>query len=107
MDQFVVQAQHSGSISLAHSFLFPAHAVQLAKEVRLAVTIVAVAWVTVSALGAWRNSHGVVFVASRRLWGNSETNITGVEARQLQLSHTERSKDLMNHGVMEQSLLED
>ncbi|KAG6076470.1 hypothetical protein E4U16_002040 [Claviceps sp. LM84 group G4] len=58
MDQFVVQAQHSGSISLAHSFLFPAHAVQLAREVRLAVTIVAVAWVTVSALGAWRDRPG-------------------------------------------------
>lgn len=52
-------------------------------------------------------SHGGVFVASRRRWGNSETNITGVKARQLQLSHTERFKDLMNQEVMEQSLLED
>lgn len=33
--------------------------------------------------------------------------MTGVKARQLQLSYTERSWDLMNQGVMEQSLLED
>ncbi|KAG6014598.1 hypothetical protein E4U54_005054 [Claviceps lovelessii] len=58
MEQFLVQAQHSGTISHAHSFLFPAQAVQLAKEIRLAVTVVAVAWVTVRALDAWRRKPG-------------------------------------------------
>lgn len=50
MEQFLVQAQHSGTINHAHSFLFPSTAVQFAKEVRLAVTVVALAWVTVKAL---------------------------------------------------------
>ncbi|KAG6040805.1 hypothetical protein E4U41_007022 [Claviceps citrina] len=54
MEQFLVQAQHSGTISHAHSFVLPTQAVQLAREVRLAVTIVAVAWVAVRTLDAWR-----------------------------------------------------
>ena len=33
-----------------HSFLFPSSAIQLAKELRLTVTIVALAWVTVTAI---------------------------------------------------------
>ncbi len=50
MEQFAIQAQHSGAINHVHSFLFPSTAVQFAKEVRFAVTAVAIAWVTVRAM---------------------------------------------------------
>lgn len=49
MEQFLLQAQHSGTINHAHTFLFPPGAAQFAREIRLAVTVVAVAWVTVKA----------------------------------------------------------
>lgn len=48
MEQFLVK--HSGEISHAHNFLLPATAAEFAKEVRLAVTVVAFAWVTVKAI---------------------------------------------------------
>lgn len=50
MEQFIVQTQHSGAINHVHNFLLPSTAVQFAKEVRFAVTAVAVAWVAVRAM---------------------------------------------------------
>lgn len=46
MEQFTVS--HSGALEHAHSFLFPPSTVSIVKEIRLTVTIVAVAWVTVT-----------------------------------------------------------
>ena len=50
MEQLFLNSQHSGSMNHVHSFLFPTSAIQLAKELRLTVTIVALAWVTVTAI---------------------------------------------------------
>jgi hypothetical protein len=50
MEQFSVAAQHSGAINHVHTFLFPPSTVQALREVRLAVTVIAVAFVTVKAL---------------------------------------------------------
>lgn len=57
MEQFLLSAQHSGSISHAHTFQLPQSAAELAREVRITVAIVAVAWVAVTAIKqfAWRN----------------------------------------------------
>lgn len=57
MEQFLLSAQHSGSISHAHTFLLPQSAAELAREVRITVAIVAVAWVAVTAIKqfGWRN----------------------------------------------------
>lgn len=59
MEQFLLQAEHSGAISHAHTFLLPQSATQLAREVRITVAIVAFAWVAVTAIKqfGWRN-HG-------------------------------------------------
>ncbi|KAL7964134.1 hypothetical protein HDV63DRAFT_390874 [Trichoderma sp. SZMC 28014] len=57
MEQFLLSAQHSGSISHAHTFQLPQSAAELAREVRITVAIVAVAWVAVTAIKqfGWRN----------------------------------------------------
>lgn len=57
MEHFIVQAQHSGAINHAHSFSFPPTAVHFAKEIRITITIVAVAWVTVKALDLWKRER--------------------------------------------------
>ncbi|KAH6607115.1 hypothetical protein Trco_003428 [Trichoderma cornu-damae] len=57
MEQFLLQAQHSGTISHSHTFLLPQSATQLARELRITVSIVAFAWVAVTAMKqfGWRN----------------------------------------------------
>ncbi|KAK1255746.1 hypothetical protein MKX07_008005 [Trichoderma sp. CBMAI-0711] len=59
MEQFILQAQHSGAINHAHTFLLPQSTAQLAREVRITVAIVAFAWVAVTAIRqfGWRH-HG-------------------------------------------------
>ncbi|KAL7948004.1 hypothetical protein V8C42DRAFT_316364 [Trichoderma barbatum] len=59
MEQFLLSAQHSGSIAHAHTFLLPQSATEVAREVRITVAIVAFAWVAVTAIKqfSWR-SHG-------------------------------------------------
>ena len=50
MEQFSVAAQHAGSINHVHSFIFPPSTVSIVKEIRLTVTVLAVAWVAVTAI---------------------------------------------------------
>lgn len=48
MEQFMLRADHSGSVNQIHTFLFSPSALQLAREIRLTVSVVALAWVTVT-----------------------------------------------------------
>jgi hypothetical protein len=50
MEQFFVATKHSGAIEHVHSFLFPPSAVAGLREIRLTVTALALAWVTVKAM---------------------------------------------------------
>lgn len=57
MEQFAVAAQHSGAIDHVHSFHFSSSAVDIAKEIRLGVTVIVVGWVAVAAI---RNVRGLL-----------------------------------------------
>ncbi|PHH60639.1 hypothetical protein CDD81_1390 [Ophiocordyceps australis] len=56
MEHFILEAQHSGSISHVHLVSLAPH---VARDLRIAVTVVAAAWVAVTAikqLGAQANA---------------------------------------------------
>lgn len=57
MESFALAAQHAGKIKHQHIFAFSSSAVDALKEVRLAVTIVVIGWVAVTALRGyfWHN----------------------------------------------------
>ena len=48
MEQFALNAQHSGAINHIHSFHFNSSVVDAFKEVRLAVTVIVVGWVAIT-----------------------------------------------------------
>jgi hypothetical protein len=52
----VLNAQHSGAIDHAHSFHFNPSVVDALKELRFAVTIVVVGWITVTSIRAFQDT---------------------------------------------------
>lgn len=58
MEQFALAAAHSGSIHHVHSFVVPPATAQALRELRLAVTALALAWVAVTAVRAVRRGRG-------------------------------------------------
>ncbi|CAJ2501200.1 Uu.00g040530.m01.CDS01 [Anthostomella pinea] len=52
MESFSLAAQHSGAIKHLHAIHVDASAVAVARELRLAVTVVVVGWVAVTGLRA-------------------------------------------------------
>jgi len=56
MEQFVVAAQHSGTITHVHSLHLSSSAVDIAKEARNIVLVIVAGWIAVSTIGALRSS---------------------------------------------------
>lgn len=60
MESFALAASHSGAINHVHSFHFSDSAITVAREVRLATTVVVAGWVAVTVvrelLRGW-NTH--------------------------------------------------
>ncbi len=52
MENFALNAQHSGAINHAHSVHFDGTIVSALKEVRLAVTIIVIGWFAVTVVRA-------------------------------------------------------
>ncbi|KAL0936353.1 uncharacterized protein CTRU02_208568 [Colletotrichum truncatum] len=52
MEQFALSSVHSGAIKHLHSIQFAPTTVDLAREVRLAVTVVVIGWVAVTGIRA-------------------------------------------------------
>jgi hypothetical protein len=52
----VLNAQHSGAIDHAHSFHFNTSVVDALKEVRFAVTIIVLGWITVTSIRAFQDN---------------------------------------------------
>merc|ERR1712000_503702 len=50
MEQFLLSAQHSGTINHVHSFHLPTAAPSILKEIRITVAILSLAWVTVEVI---------------------------------------------------------
>lgn len=53
MEQFGLSSVHSGAIKHLHAIQFAPTTVDLAREVRLAVTVVVIGWVAVTGIRAW------------------------------------------------------
>ncbi|KAI1075703.1 hypothetical protein F5B20DRAFT_585069 [Whalleya microplaca] len=82
MESFAVAAAHSGSINHILTFHFNASAVDAARELRLAITVVVIGWVAVTGLKTFwqqrrisRTNHGVR--VSRRLPTKGTTTSLG------------------------------
>ncbi|KAE9575266.1 hypothetical protein CGMCC3_g8715 [Colletotrichum fructicola] len=53
MEQFALQSAHSGAIKHLHLIQFSPNTAGLAREIRLAVTVVVIGWVTVTGIRAF------------------------------------------------------
>ena len=59
MENFFLNAQHSGAINHHHTISFNSSVVDVAKEVRLAVTVIVVGWIAITSfktLASWKSS---------------------------------------------------
>ncbi|KAF6802988.1 hypothetical protein CSOJ01_11207 [Colletotrichum sojae] len=53
MEQFALSSVHSGAIKHLHTIKFAPSTANLAREVRLAVTVVVIGWVAVTGIRVW------------------------------------------------------
>ncbi|KAK2031955.1 hypothetical protein LX32DRAFT_636763 [Colletotrichum zoysiae] len=58
MEQFGLAAAHSGAINHIHAVHFGPAALDIAREVRMAVTVVVVGWVAVTGIRAFFHRAG-------------------------------------------------
>ncbi|KAH7035057.1 uncharacterized protein B0I36DRAFT_317515 [Microdochium trichocladiopsis] len=57
METFCVTAQHSGAIKHIHAISLDASTANVAREIRLAVTVLIVGWVAVTGIRTWSASR--------------------------------------------------